>query len=74
MKLLTKLKKRWQAKTPAIARLAQIALSIITAIFALWTTTPEEFKGVLTQGELKCITFTGIFATVLLQLTKTKDK
>ena len=64
----------WKSDTPVISRFAQIILSVITAVLALWSTMPEQYKVVKTAGELKAIALTGIIATALLQLTKTKEK
>lgn len=74
MKLITKLKKRWQAKTPAIARFLQIILGGIGAVFTFWSTIPEEFKGTLKPAELKIIAAVGLLSVFFLQFLKTKDK
>ena len=69
---MRKLIELWKADTPVIYRVCQIVLGIVTAIFALWATMPEEFKGVFSPGELKAISIIALVATCLLQLTKTK--
>lgn len=74
MKILKWVKNRWKAETPLISQLAQILSGVISATFALWSTMPEEFKGIFTATELKAIAFTAIITAVLLQLTKSKDK
>ncbi|OGU58492.1 MAG: hypothetical protein A2V66_17140 [Ignavibacteria bacterium RBG_13_36_8] len=74
MRLFKKLKQLWKADTPLISQLAQIVLSTITAVFTLWATMPEEFKGIFTDGELKVIPIVGVISILLLQFTKIKVK
>ena len=72
-KIINWIAESWKSDTPIIAKFAQIVLGITSAVFVLWATMPEEFKGVFTPSELKFISISSVLSTVLLQLLKSKD-
>ena len=74
MKLTTKLKKWWSAKTPLFARFLQSLSVGIAAIPFYYDSLPERFQLTIPDSIIMYISLSGLIATFLLNFLHIKEK
>jgi hypothetical protein len=72
IKIVETIKSAWKAETPELARMAQLMITLISAISLYISSLTDEFKSSIDLRFFKILTYIGITAIVFLNFTKKK--